>query len=233
MSPLTELCLATGSFVGTHLIMSHPLRKSLVGALGDRGFLGLYSLVSFATLGWMILAARAASGLPPHWIAPPFIWQISNIVMLLAAVLLAGSLKGNPAMVDPGGRPAIPQKASGVFAITRHPMMWSFALWALVHAGLWGSAPNVVIAGGIGTLAIVGALGQDSKKLRLIGPPWKDWESRTSFMPFLALFAGRAGWRAAWPGWFAITGGALLWSAATWLHPYFGGPQVGLWTGLG
>ena len=44
------------AFVGLHFMMSHPLRAGLVGRLGENGFLGVYSLVSFATLGWAIAA---------------------------------------------------------------------------------------------------------------------------------------------------------------------------------
>ena len=33
------------AFVGTHFLMSHPLRSPMVSALGERGFAGVYSLV--------------------------------------------------------------------------------------------------------------------------------------------------------------------------------------------
>ena len=33
-----------------------------------------------------------------------------------------------------GSRSTRIDEPRGVFAITRHPMMWGFALWALVHA---------------------------------------------------------------------------------------------------
>lgn len=56
MSPTINLAFATLGFVGTHLLMSHPLRAGLVARLGERGFAGAYSIVAFATLGWMILA---------------------------------------------------------------------------------------------------------------------------------------------------------------------------------
>lgn len=44
------------SFVGTHFAMSHPLRRPLVARLGEAGFTGLYSLVSFITLARRHLA---------------------------------------------------------------------------------------------------------------------------------------------------------------------------------
>ena len=57
---MAELAIAVASFVLTHFILSHPLRAPLVAKLGERGFLGLYSLVAFATLIWAALAYRAA-----------------------------------------------------------------------------------------------------------------------------------------------------------------------------
>ena len=56
MSGIAILALASAAFVGTHFLMSHPLRASMVGALGEKGFAGVYTLVSLATFGWMIWA---------------------------------------------------------------------------------------------------------------------------------------------------------------------------------
>ena len=227
------LALAMASFVGTHLLMSHPLRAALVGRLGAMGFLGLYSLVSFLTLGWAIAIAWTMPAQPPLWVAGIGAWHAASLVMLLATILLVGSLIGNPALVDPTGEPRFPAQARGVYAITRHPMMWAFMLWAIVHATLWGSPATLIIAAGIGGLALIGSLGQDAKKARLIGRPWRAWQGQTSFVPFAALLSGRASWRAALPGAVPLIGGLLLWAGATWLHPLLGGPRVGpwLWTG--
>ena len=40
MGEVGWLAVAMASFVGTHLIMSHPLRAPLVAAVSERGFLG-------------------------------------------------------------------------------------------------------------------------------------------------------------------------------------------------
>ena len=181
MASLANLATAMSAFVGTHFLLSHPLRHALVARLGERPFLGLYSIVALLTLGWVIAAARAAPGGPLWWVAPPLGWQIAAIVMLFASVLLAGSLVGNPAIPDPTGKRAMPGESRGVFAITRHPMMWSFTIWAMVHVLLWGSAANLIITSGVAILAFFGALAQDAKKERLLGAAWRDWEAQTSF----------------------------------------------------
>jgi uncharacterized membrane protein len=218
VTDLGWLALATAAFVGTHLALSHPFRVRLVGAMGEQAFAILYSLIAAFTLGGMILAWRSVNADLPWWIAPPWAWWTAAAVMLLASILLAGSLFGNPAFPSPGRPMRAPKEAKGVFAITRHPMNWSFMLWALVHIGLWGSLQNLIVAGGILILAFAGSIGQERKKRALLGPAWREWESRTSFVPLGALLTGRAKWRNAAPGWKAMAGGLLFWLAVTWFH---------------
>ena len=218
MNWVASLALATAAFVGTHLLMSHPLRAGLVRKLGERGFGGLYSLVAAVTLGWMIFAWRSVEKSSPAWIAPLWWWPIASALMLFALILLVGSFVRNPAFPHPGVEPQAPRPATGVFAITRHPMNWSFILWALVHISLWGSLRNLIVAVGILALALFGSIGQDRKKRALLEQSWRDWEARTSFVPFGALIAGRVRWRAAMPGTRALLLGLLLWLAITWWH---------------
>lgn len=217
MTPTVSLALATLAFVGTHLAMSHPLRPALIARLTERGFLGVYSLISFATMGWMILAWRSTSP-DALWIAPLWWWPIASGLMLVACILLVGSLRGNPAFPNPGAGPRDIPPPRGVFAITRHPMNTSFILWALLHLSLWGSTRTLIVAGGILILAVLGTLGQDRKKARLLGEVWRDWERRTSALPFAALLGNRLRWRNAFPGWFALIGGTALWALVTSYH---------------
>ena len=218
MTPVVSLALATLAFVGTHLAMSHPLRSALVARLGERGFLGAYSLISFVTLGWMILAWRAVTDSSASWMAPLWWWPIASAIMLVACILLVGSLIGNPALPGAGARVREIPPPKGVFAITRHPMNTSFMLWAAVHVSLSGSARNLIVAGGIFLLALLGSIGQDRKKVRLIGQPWRDWQARTSFVPFAALLQGKVKWSALFPGWIALGGGLILWALVTSYH---------------
>ena len=218
MSTTLNLVVATLAFVGTHLLLSHPLRASLVARVGERAFLGVYSLVALATLGWMIFLWRAIPDPSPLYVAPLGWWPFASVIMLVASIFLVGSLLGNPALPHPGAKPRDIPPPRGVFAITRHPMNVSFMTWALVHASISGSARNLVVASGIFLLALLGSLGQDRKKAKLIGEPWRQWQARTSFVPFAALLQGRVSWRAAFPGWIAIGGGLLLWAAATSYH---------------
>jgi uncharacterized membrane protein len=224
------LLIALLSFVGTHLLMSHPLRAPLVARLGEKGFAGVYSLVSVVTLGWSIWEwRRAPSGLL-MW--PPLSWApwVAVPLMLIASILFVGSVSApNPALM---GAPKAPAGSTprGVMAITRHPMMWSFAIWAVVHAWVSGDARTVLLCAAIGVLALVGARGQDGKKRGQMGEAWSAHERATSFVPFLNQLRGRAAITTLYPGAVATLGGILLFAVATWAHPYLGGPMLPFWS---
>lgn len=222
MASLGTVIVATAAFVGSHLLLSHPLRAPLVARFGERGFQGVYSLVAFATFAAMVLSLKAVGPEPFLWTPPAWAWPAGAAIMLVASILLAGSLIGNPALP---GMPGGAGEPRGVLAITRHPMMWSFTLWALVHALIWPQPSVLILAAGIAGLSLVGAAGQDAKKSRLQPDFWPHWRAKTGFVPF----TGPAGAKAMWPGWGVLTGGVALWLLATWAHAPAGAPPVGLW----
>lgn len=217
------------AFVGSHFLLSHPLRRPLVARTGENGFLILYSVVAVATLGWLVGAVRAAPATALLWPVGDGLWAVVTVLMLLASVLLMGSLIRNPALPGPQG--AVPDAARGVFAVTRHPMMWAFALWGFCHILVYPAAANIVVALAIIVLALVGAALQDRKKERLQPESWPAWESRTSFWPFAAVASGRArlgGLKAhTW------LGGGVVWLAATWAHIPLAGWPAGIWRWIG
>lgn len=221
MDPLLSLIAASIAFLGTHFALSHPLRAPLVKALGAGGFMIAYSLVAFATFGWMILAFRAAPPADLSGATGEAGWIIATLLTLPALVLFLGSFKGNPALPAPGAEAAAVQEPRGVFRVTRHPMMWGFALWALSHIVLWWSWRTLILAGAVLILSLIGARLQDRKKEALMGAAWREWESKTSY----------------WPRWSALpSAGVVLWLAAiagwlgvTWAHVHAFGLPAGIW----
>lgn len=229
MDDITTVTVAAASFVGTHFLLSHPLRRPLVKAIGNGGFTIVYALVAFATLGWMANAYKAAAPTPLLWTVGDGLWALATVLMLVASILLMGSLLGNPAL--PGPATEAPKVARGAFAITRHPMMWSFALWGVSHILVYPVAANIVVALAIITLALVGAALQDKKKESLQTVMWRDWESRTSYWPFAAIAAGRARFGGFRPH--DLAGGVVIWLAATWAHLPLAGMAAGIWRWVG
>ena len=217
---LIELVAANIAFVGSHFALSHPLRAPLVSALGERGFQLLYTVVSFATLFWVIAAYRSAptADLPGSGEAG---WIIASLITVPALVLLMGSYVKNPAMPMPGAANNARKEPAGVFLVTRHPMMWSFALWAASHVILWWNLRSVITALAMGFLALVGAHMQDRKKRMQMGDAWAAWESRTSYWPrWGQLF--KVGLL-----WWAL--GLMMWVLLTYVHQTFGGVPAGIW----
>lgn len=227
MSSLGLVGATATAFVGSHFLLSHPLRRPLVTAVGERLFLVIYSLVAIATVAALAHAYGAAPTTPPLWPVGNLLWAIVTLVMLLASILLLGSVIRNPAMPTGGAPGAVPDEARGVFAITRHPMMWAFALWGLCHVAVYPVAKNIVVAIAIVVLALVGAALQDRKKAQLQPDTWRLWQSRTSFWPFAAVASGRT--RLGGFGMHALAGGLVVWLAATWAHIPLAGWAAGIW----
>ena len=218
MTPQAGLFISALAFVGTHFLLSHPLRAPLVRAMGERGFQVLYSLVAVIGLGLMIYFYGVIGREPQLWPVGDGLWLLGSVLMWLGAILFVGSFVRNPAL--PGARPT-GDRASGVFAITRHPMMWGFALWAIVHLIVVATPKALVLDGAILFLALAGSVAQDSKKRGLMGDRWHEWTAQTAFVPFTRGLAS--------PGLFALIGGTLLFFAATWMHP----DPAGFWRWIG
>lgn len=226
MDGLGMVIAAAAAFVGTHFLLSHPLRAPIVRAIGATGFMGVYALVAFATLGWLASAYRAAPATAPLWAVGEGIWGLVTLVMLVASILLMGSLLGNPALPGPPTATA-PVSARGVFSVTRHPMLWAFALWGLCHVAVYQIAANIVVAVAIIVLALVGAALQDRKKEALQPALWRDWEAKTSYWPFVAIAQRRARFGGFRPH--DIAGGVVIWLVATWAHLPIAGVAAGVW----
>ena len=218
-----NLVAAALAFAGSHFALSHPLRRSLVARFGPGGFQAVYSVVALATFAWMIFAFRA---IPPQDAMPwngagQLPWGLATLLMLGASVLLVGSFIGNPALPQPNAKTLAAQRPKGVFKITRHPMMWSFALWSAAHVLVSPSVRVMLLSAAVAFLALVGAHMQDRKKEVLMGGAWSTWERRTSYWPKLGGFAeaGAVPW----------LGGIALWLGATWAHIPTIGMAAGVW----
>lgn len=216
---IITLIAATIAFVGSHIAMSHPLRVPLVKALGPVGFQAVYNLVSIATLVWVYFAFKSA---PPADLSGSGEagWIIATLLTLPAMVLLAGSVIGNPALPTPQAEAQARAAPAGVFTVTRHPMMWGIALWALSHIVLWWSIRTLVVALGMGILALVGAHLQDRKKQVLMGAAWSEWQAKTSYWPRWSRLAS--------VGLVPLGVGLALFVGFSWLHLWLAGIPAGI-----
>jgi uncharacterized membrane protein len=214
------LYAATLAFLATHFISSTPLRALIAQAIGERGYLAAYSLVAFATLGWMIWAFNRAP-VEPLWtglrLAPA-------IALPFAFILIAcGLFSRNPTAVGQATAMASAEPARGIIRVTRHPMMWGFILWAVAHILARGEMKATVFFGAFLVLAALGALLIDRRKAQTLGEDWTRFAAVTSYFPFLAIAQGRNRFDAKEIGWCNPAIGLALYAAFFWLHATFFG----------
>jgi uncharacterized membrane protein len=231
MDATVSIALWSALFLGTHFaISSATVRPRLMNAVGEQPYLGIYSIVAFATFGPLLyeFATNKHSG--------PLLWYLRTsapvryfawLLMLTALILFVASLI-NP---NPGGLGAPRARTSdphGVLKITRHPGFVAFTLFGFAHLLMNGWAGDVIFFGTFPALGILGGIHQDARKVRDLGQPYRDFKSKTSFVPFAALISGRDRWSSADIPWTAIGVGTVLTIAIVALHPtIFGGHPLG------
>ena len=190
---MLEFGCALAAFIVSHRLPTTPsIRQWLVTRLGEKLYLSLYGLVSLGIVAWLISAAvRAPTIVIWHFQT----WQavVPLVLMPVAMVLfLASALSPNPLSVSL--RPASgASELSAVVSITRHPILWAFALWALSHLIANGDLVAIILFGGLGLFAIAGMLILDRRTKRRLGADeWNRLADPTSILPFGAILAGRS-----------------------------------------
>src|SRR5882672_8497610 len=231
MDATVWIALWAALFLGTHFALSSAtVRPRLINAVSQQGFLGIYSLVAFATLGPLIyeFAYHKHAG-PMLWYLranPPTRW-LAWVLMFLALIIFVASLI-NP---NPGGLGAPQTRSSdphGVLKITRHPGLVAFTLFGLAHLLMNGWLGDVIFFATFPALGILGGIHQDARKIRELGETYREFKAKTSFVPFAALISGRQQWTGADMPWAAIGAGTVLTIAIVALHPIiFGGHPLG------
>ena len=216
-----ELLIAAIVFVGSHFgVSSTGLRDDLVRRLGERAYLGLYSAVALILLAWLIRAYATVGDPLMLWVRPPLLIVLPLVVMPLALLLFVGGYtQRNPTAVMQGKPLPVERPASGVLAITRHPLMWAIGLWAVVHLIISDSIASFIFFGAFAILALHGTRVLDAKKQRTW--PAEDWQrfaAATSNIPFAAVFTSRNELKIAEIGWWRIMLAGVLYILLIFLH---------------
>ncbi len=188
---MTSMILAAIAWVALHLIVAGPLRAGLMARLGEVAYRGLFSGLSVASLGWLIWAYGRAPYVE-FWPSSPALAVVPLVVMPVALLFLVASLRPtNPTLAGPDMllKGALP--VAGFTKVTRHPMLWAFALWAGSHMIANGDAATLLLAGAVLVTALNGMRSIDRKRAAKFGQHWQLFISKTSIIPFAAAAEGR------------------------------------------
>jgi len=150
------------------------------------------------------------------WYAPPSLrWILAGLMLPAVFLLLASFATISIKTEDAGTRRG---SARGVLRVTRHPMMWSFALWATIHIIGNGELAASVFFGTFLLTALVGMPSIDGKAAQRNPQIWNSFAAETSILPFGAILGGRNRFSAAEIGWLLPLVSIALWAAMLVLH---------------
>jgi uncharacterized membrane protein len=187
---LTLIVLFSVLFVLTHLVLSHgSIREGFVKTMGEWPFRGLYSLISFLTLGpaavlwWQ---NRHLGGV--LWELPFWGERIVAGLLVLFGFFLLFQLLATP---SPASMMPAKNEARGVLRITRHPMNMGISMWALAHLLANGTVGDVAFFGSFVVVGILGPYHMDARLKKTRGEDFIAFCKQTSVMPFSAILGRR------------------------------------------
>ena len=187
---MPQLILAALVWIFIHLgLAGTTLRDKVAGRIGEWRFRGVFSLLSILALAFL---ARSFSAAPTTllWVAPDWLRWLLILAMLPAFVLFVASVsRPNPTMI--GSEGSSDQPPRGITRVTRHPMLWAFAIWAAVHIIGNGDTAAIVFFGAFLVTALAGMPSIDAKLARRDNNAWQALSAATSIVPFVAIVQGR------------------------------------------
>ncbi len=227
MSPLNSLVLAAVVWVLLHLgVSGTALRARIVDAIGAKLFRVVFSLASIAVIYWLASSYGRTGAARALWTSPHWLIVACMLLMLPAVLLLVGSVTvRNPTMV--GGKHALATNDAerGILRVTRHPMLWAFAIWAAAHLVMVGTLGGAVFFGAFVVVALAGMPSLDAKIGKRNSPGWATFVHATSNIPFASIVQGRNRLVFAEIGLWRIGVAVLAWFGLIALHPtLFGAP---------
>lgn len=215
---MTGMLIAALAWVLLHVVVAGPLRAGLVRRLGLPAYRGLFSLLSAASLAGLIWTYHSAPYIE-IWPSTGWVVVVPVVVMPVALLLLVGGLRPtNPTLAGPDMILHGELPVTGFIKITRHPMLWAFALWAASHMIANGDVATLLLAGAVLVTAVNGMASIDRKRAGQFGEQWQVFKSKTSILPFAATAAGRNRLRFSDIGWLNILGAAVLYVIILWAH---------------
>jgi len=218
---MPELILSIALFTALHVIPSTQLRPWIIRHFGRTAFMLALSLLSTLIFVWMWFAYREAAqnAETVFWVTGTALRMFSAAVMFIAILLTLWMVTNTPRVLINGEHLLQAENSvRGVLRVTRHPMMWPLALWAMVHMLNNADPAGFVYFGYFVILAILGTVMIDARRKKHLPERWSAIESETSNIPFAAILAGKNyfPWREL--GWRRPLAALFIWAAAIEYH---------------
>jgi uncharacterized membrane protein len=216
---LTGLWVAFGA---SHMALSSQRwRPRWVAALGERGFLGVYSAIALAIFVPLVAIYFRNKHAGPYLFTlsgvPGLRWFVYVGMGAAFALLVAGLVRPSPAAFAPGST-----EVRGVYRVTRHPVLMSFGLYGLLHLCVAAvNASELAFFAGFPVFVLIGTRHQDQRKLATRGPDFRRFYDATPWLPF-ARPAGVLAALREQP--IPIAVGVALTVVVRWFHPALFGP---------
>jgi len=127
---MTNLILGLAIFFAMHLLPTFTtVRNALYLKLGKKGYKGLFALISFVGL-YFIVVGKGAAAFIPIWEPPSWSYVITNISMVVALYfIVAMHMKSN------------------IRRFTAHPMLWGITFWSCGHLATNGDQASMILFG--------------------------------------------------------------------------------------
>ncbi|MEL6472845.1 MAG: NnrU family protein [Pseudomonadota bacterium] len=152
------LILGMASFMVVHLFAAFRTREAgqgLRNSLGEGPYMGLFSLLSIASLALIVYGYGAARPAPILYQPPVALQHLNLVLMLIAMIVLA-------AAYTPTGY---------IKRAVKHPMVLAVKIWAVGHLLANGELNSVILFGGF---LIYGVLSRIAAKRRGDNGPGPD-----------------------------------------------------------
>ena len=134
-------------FLLVHLgVSGTPLRGLLIGLMGDKAYLGVYSVLSLATFGVMITGYGQVEHIDFVWMPDPMFYKITKVLVLIAFLFVVmGAFTKNPTAVM--NEQALEAEIAGMLKITRHPIQWGILTFSVAHIISNGDVASLIFFG--------------------------------------------------------------------------------------
>lgn len=215
---MSALLLFAAGFTAIHLLVSGTrVRGWLLGRIGARPYLALFSAASALTLGgmiWSYLAVRVPQA--SEWYA----WRHLAALLMWPAVylILAGVTTPGPTAAGGESKLADADPVRAVHRITRHPFLIGMAIWSGVHLAFNPDLASRLFFGAFFVVSVVGMVSIDHKRARQHGAAWLRYAGRSSIVPFAAVVGGRGPMVWSELGWWRPLAASVIWLALLYSH---------------